>query len=177
LERSAGLFNQITPGKPDQDLLNPGFPAFDFDAILGVRYEINLSRPPMFDKDGHVIHPDAGRIVHLTFDGAPVADDMQFIVATNNYRAGGGGNFPGTGDTIIFEGPDTNRDVVVRYISKHGTITPSTQINWRFAPMPGTTVLFNTGPKAADHIGDVKGVTIEPAGDGPDGFARYRISL
>lgn len=39
------------------------------------------------------------------------------------------------------------------------------------------TVLFDTGPAAKGHLGDVKAVTIEPAGVGDDGFARYRITL
>ncbi len=65
----------------------------------------------------------------------------------------------------------------VRFIVEEGTINPSADANWHFKPMPGTTVLFDTGPRAAEHIADVKGVSIEPAGDGPDGFARYRIAL
>ena len=43
--------------------------------------------------------------------------------------------------------------------------------------MPGTSVLFDTGPKAADYADEVPGVTIAPAGEGPDGFARFRIEL
>ena len=49
--------------------------------------------------------------------------------------------------------------------------------SWSFAPLDGATVLFDTGPKAADYLDQVKGLTIEAAGDGADGFARYRITL
>ncbi|HGG05751.1 MAG TPA: bifunctional 2',3'-cyclic-nucleotide 2'-phosphodiesterase/3'-nucleotidase [Aliiroseovarius sp.] len=177
LERSAGIFNQITPGEQDQVLLNDSFPSYNFDVMDGVTYEIDLSQPSRFTPKGEPLNPDASRIVNLMYNGQPVADDMEFIVATNNYRAGGGGNFPGTGDTIVFEGPDTNRDVIVRYIVEQGTINPSADGNWRFKEMPDTTVLFDTGPAALPYANDVPGVTIEPAGDGPDGFARYRISL
>jgi 2',3'-cyclic-nucleotide 2'-phosphodiesterase/3'-nucleotidase len=38
-------------------------------------------------------------------------------------------------------------------------------------------VLFDTGPRGKEHLDDVKGMDITPAGDGPDGFARYRIKL
>jgi len=43
--------------------------------------------------------------------------------------------------------------------------------------LEGTSVLFDTGPAASKYIGDVTSVKIEPAGDGPDGFARFRIAL
>ncbi|MDJ1006452.1 MAG: bifunctional 2',3'-cyclic-nucleotide 2'-phosphodiesterase/3'-nucleotidase [Paracoccaceae bacterium] len=178
LERSAGMFNQVEPGAADQILLNPSFPSYNFDVIDGVTYEIDLSEPSKFDPKGVLINPEANRIKNLMFDGAPVTDDMEFVIATNNYRASGGGDFPGAkGDTIILEAPDTNRDVIVRYIVEQGTIEPSADANWRFAPLPGTTVLFDTGPAAEKYIGDVKGVNIEPAGDGEDGFARFRIGL
>jgi len=177
LERSAGIFNQVNVGQDDQILLNPSFPSYNFDVIDGVSYQIDLSQPSKFDPKGGLVLPEANRIKNLMFEGKPINPDAKFIIATNNYRASGGGKFPGTGDTIVFEGPDTNRDVIVRYIVEQGTISPRADANWTFAPLPGTSVLFDTGPKAAAYAKDVNGVTIEAAGDGPDGFARFRIQL
>ncbi len=178
LERSAGIFNQVEAGASDAPLINPEFPSYNFDVIDGVTYEIDLTEPSKYDPKGELLNASANRIRNLKYQGEPIDPDQKFVVATNNYRAGGGGKFPGAdGSTVIFVGPDTNRDVIVRYIVDQGTINPSADANWAFSKLGDTSVIFETGPAGAEHIDDVKGVEIEPAGDGADGFAKYRINL
>ncbi|MEJ6592295.1 MAG: amidohydrolase family protein, partial [SAR86 cluster bacterium] len=56
-----GMFNQIEAGAQDAPLLNPSFPSYNFDVMDGVSYQINLSQPSKFDKDGGEVNPDASR--------------------------------------------------------------------------------------------------------------------
>ncbi|WP_299862919.1 bifunctional 2',3'-cyclic-nucleotide 2'-phosphodiesterase/3'-nucleotidase [uncultured Hoeflea sp.] len=178
LEMSAGIFNKIEPGVTDAELINGDFPSYNFDVIDGVTYRVDLSQPARYSPKGELLDPDANRIQDLKFNGQAIDPEQQFVVATNNYRGGGGGNFPDIGpDKVIFQAPDTNRDVIVRYIVEQGTINPSADGNWSFAPLEDATVLFSTGPKGTAFVDDVKDVTIAPAGEGEDGFMRYRITL
>ncbi|MDH6268607.1 2',3'-cyclic-nucleotide 2'-phosphodiesterase/3'-nucleotidase [Rhizobium sp. SG_E_25_P2] len=178
LEMSAGIFNRVEPGARDVDLINPDFPSYNFDVIDGVTYEIDLSQPAKYDKDGNLVQAEASRIRNLSFAGKPIDPTQKFAVATNNYRAGGGGNFPDIkDDKVILAAPDTNRDVLVRYIMREGTINPTADGNWRFTPVAGATAIFETGPKARDFLTSIKDVKIQDAGDGKDGYAKFRLVL
>ncbi|MDR6292058.1 2',3'-cyclic-nucleotide 2'-phosphodiesterase/3'-nucleotidase [Inquilinus ginsengisoli] len=176
LERSAGIFNRIDPAKTEeQPLIDTSFPSYNFDVIDGVTYRIDLSQASRYDGDGKLVAPDAHRITDLQFQGKPIDEKQEFVVATNNYRAGGGGSFPGLdGKNIVITAPDTNRDVLVRYIHEQGRINPTADGNWSFAPLPKTVVVtFPSAPAAAQAV--PAGLTIEPAGDAGDGFAKYRL--
>ena len=93
LERAAICFNRLAPGLPAQALLDPAVPGHDFDVIDGLTYAIDLSQPARYDLSGSLVHPGAARIRDLCHAGKPVQDDARFIVATNSYRAHGGGPF------------------------------------------------------------------------------------
>ncbi|MEO0991630.1 MAG: 5'-nucleotidase C-terminal domain-containing protein, partial [Pseudomonadota bacterium] len=178
LERSAGIYKRISPGGEDQALIDPAFPSYNFDMFDGVRYRIDLSQPSRYDPHGAEIDADARRIVDLTCDGAPVTDDMTFVVATNNYRASGAGDFPGVRDgEVVLATQDTNQDIIARYIREMGTIDAAKDQNWRFVPMPGTTVIFDTSPKAEAHLNEIGHNKVTHLGAGSGGFARFRIEL
>ncbi len=176
LERAAGVYRQLLPGQPNQPLLDPEFPSYNFDVIAGLSYEIDPTQPSRFDDHGHLRDPDARRIRNLCHTGLPVRPDQVFIVATNSYRAGGGGGFRGTGpDSIVYEGRNTNRDVLLRYIASQGTICPCAGGTWRLTAPEGTSAVFDSSPHAPEHLAEVSDRRIELVGPCETGFTRFRI--
>ncbi|MFC5469275.1 bifunctional 2',3'-cyclic-nucleotide 2'-phosphodiesterase/3'-nucleotidase [Cohnella suwonensis] len=154
LEMSAGKFNLIDPAKTEeQPLLNPAFPVYNFDVIDGVTYQIDVTKPAKYKPDGTINDASSSRIVKLKYQGQPLDPNADFIVVTNNYRAGGGGNFPGVkGSKFVIDSPDENRQVLMDYISASKVITPSLDNNWSIAPIAGdVNVTFTSSPKAAEY--------------------------
>jgi 2',3'-cyclic-nucleotide 2'-phosphodiesterase / 3'-nucleotidase len=179
LERSAGIFRRIDPASVlEQPLIDPTFASYNFDVIDGVTYAIDVTQPSRYDADGALVAPDAHRIRDLSFDGKPIDERQTFIVATNNYRASGGGHFPGCdGSTIVLEAPDTNREALVRYIVETKHVEPKADGNWRFVPWPASVIAtFETSPAAASASAPAN-VKLTAMGDAPGGFVKYRIEL
>ncbi|MFU8691503.1 bifunctional 2',3'-cyclic-nucleotide 2'-phosphodiesterase/3'-nucleotidase [Rossellomorea sp. FS2] len=178
LEMSAGQFNQIDPKKRgEQSLINQEFRSYNYDVIDGVTYEIDVTKPAKYDADGNVINPKSQRIKNLKFNGKKINPKQSFLVATNNYRASGGGHFPGIdGTNIAIQAPDENRNVVIDYIMEQGSINPEADGNWSFSPIKGpATVTFESSPKAKEYIKDSR--TFKYIETKEDGFAKYTIKL
>ena len=150
LERSAGQFNQIdASSSAPQELINNAFPTYNFDVIDGIEYKIDVTQPARYDAEGHVAYENAHRIQQVTFQGKALDEKAEFLVATNNYRAGGGGHFPNlSGDSIVIDAPDKNRDVVANYLLTQSKINPSADGNWGFTSFGDAKVVFSTSPKA-----------------------------
>jgi 2',3'-cyclic-nucleotide 2'-phosphodiesterase/3'-nucleotidase len=176
LEKAANRFNTIDPARSGpQELVNPGFPSYNFDTVTDpdLRYEIDVTRPP------------GQRIRNLTWRGKPVAGDQVFLVATNNYRASGGGNFPGLdGSRTVIASPDTNRDVLIAWIRAHQRLTRAADgsaRSWRFAPVTTAgPVVFHAPPGKLElaRAAGIDNVTELRADDGQGkGFALYAVDL
>ena len=175
LEMSAGQFNRIDPrGAPEQDLINPGFPSYNFDTIDGVSYRIDVTQPARYGRDGKLAAPDARRIVDLRFGGQPIDERAEFIVVTNNYRASGGGNFPGLdGSSIVVDAPDENREALVQYLLQTRRIEPAADANWRIQPVPGVKLRFTAGAGGIAHLARVPGIALVK--DNGDGSALFEL--
>ncbi|MBP3040720.1 bifunctional 2',3'-cyclic-nucleotide 2'-phosphodiesterase/3'-nucleotidase [Bacillaceae bacterium Marseille-Q3522] len=177
LEMSAGQFNQIDPGKTDeQDLINTEFPTYNFDVIDGVTYEIDVTEPAKYDRSGTVVNAESSRIKNLQYEGKEIDPKQEFLVVSNNYRASGGGHFPNINSSkVVLSTTVENRQVLSDYIMEEKTINPAADGNWSFAPVYGADVKvkFNSSPLAKDFIGE----NIEYAGEAAEGYAKYTMNL
>ncbi|MGR5898816.1 bifunctional 2',3'-cyclic-nucleotide 2'-phosphodiesterase/3'-nucleotidase [Bacillus cereus] len=178
LEMSAGQFNQIDPTKTEeQPLVNIGYPTYNFDILDGLKYEIDVTQPAKYDKDGKVVNANANRIVNMTYEGKPVADNQEFIVATNNYR-GSSKTFPGVSEgEVIYQSQDETRQIIVKYMQETPVINPTADKNWTFKPIVADKLIttFDSSPNAQNYI--KKDGKISYVGPSENEFAKYAIDI
>ena len=178
LEMSAGQFNQIDPKKTEeQPLVNIGYPTYNFDILDGLKYEIDVTQPAKYDKDGKVINANTNRIINMTYEGKPVADNQEFIVATNNYR-GSSQTFPGVSKgEVVYQSQDETRQIIVKYMQKIKDIDPAADQNWTFKPIVADKLntTFDSSPNAQKYI--KKDGKISYVGPSENEFAKYAIDI
>ncbi|MGE6398955.1 bifunctional 2',3'-cyclic-nucleotide 2'-phosphodiesterase/3'-nucleotidase [Bacillus cereus] len=178
LEMSAGQFNQIDPKKTEeQPLVNIGYPTYNFDILDGLKYEIDVTQPAKYDKDGKVVNANTNRIVNMTYEGKPVADTQEFIVATNNYR-GSSQTFPGVSKgEVVYQSQDETRQIIVKYMQETPVIDPAADQNWTFKPIVADKLntTFDSSPNAQKHI--KKDGKISYVGPSENEFAKYAIDI
>ncbi|HEY8027079.1 MAG TPA: bifunctional 2',3'-cyclic-nucleotide 2'-phosphodiesterase/3'-nucleotidase [Burkholderiaceae bacterium] len=176
LEKSASQFGQINPAlATEQDLVPSYSTIYNYDVF----YATNNAMQYQID----VTQPVGSRIVNLTYQGKAVAPNDDFIVATNDYRAGGGGNFPGIdGSKTIIKSPDASQAVVAKYLKKLGTVTQAANgsgQSWSFVKTAtqGPVILRSAPGKLtiAQALGLAR-VTAEGSQDN-SGFSKYAIDL
>lgn len=176
LEWSSGQFNTIDPSKTeDQPLINKSFPNYNFDVIDGVTYEVDVTSLPKYDKDQNLINPDANRIKNLQFNGKPVTEDMEFIVATNDYRASGLRFMSPDKEKTIYKFPDSNREAMKAYVAEKNVIDSSVNNNWTFAPVKAN-VTFLSNPKAEELASKTNNISYTGVTD-ENGFGVFKIDL
>ncbi|PFX73879.1 bifunctional 2',3'-cyclic-nucleotide 2'-phosphodiesterase/3'-nucleotidase [Bacillus cereus] len=178
LEMSAGQFNQIDPKKTEeQPLVNIGYPTYNFDILDGLKYEIDVTQPAKYDKDGKVVNANTNRIINMTYEGKPVADEQEFIVATNNYR-GSSQTFPGVSKgEVVYQSQDETRQIIVKYMQETPVINPEADKNWAFKPIVADKLntTFDSSPNAQKYIkADGK---ISYVGPSENEFAKYAIDI
>jgi 2',3'-cyclic-nucleotide 2'-phosphodiesterase/3'-nucleotidase len=174
LERSFSQFRQIAPRAQDAPLLDPDFPSFTFDTMDGVTWAVDLAAPPWVDAKGAASTPPR-RIVDLSYQGKPLVPDQPFVLATNSYRASGSGGFVTPQTKALPLGPALgSRDALAAYIARTAPLTAEAPPHWHFVPMPDTTVVFDTSPRAQVQLAPSR---ICPLSMTPQGFRRFRLHL
>jgi len=170
LERSAAMFLRISPGLRDQPLIDPTFAPFDFETIPALGYRIDLSRPAC---PGWRPGQPGGRVTGLTYQGRPLSPLEPFILVTNSHRVGAR---PTPGLSVLRHAPACT-EAIAAFIEAHPSIGPLPGQGWSLAPLPGASVVYDTGIGADRHLEDVARMRPAFLGLTDEGFHRFRLHL
>ena len=115
---SAGPFPADTVTNAPTDRAPNGTPDYNYDIMGG------LDAPLTYDID--IAQPVGSRIKNLRYAGAPVTGNQAFIIAINNYRQSGGGNFPGvTTAPVVYNAQVEIRQLLIDWVTTNKVIDAS----------------------------------------------------
>ncbi|WP_404284947.1 bifunctional 2',3'-cyclic-nucleotide 2'-phosphodiesterase/3'-nucleotidase [Exiguobacterium aurantiacum] len=158
LEMSAGAYKQVSD--TNDELLNLEFRSYNFDILDGLTYEIDVTAPAKFDAGGKLIpeNKDANRIKNVKYNGKPITLDQEFLVATNNYRAGST-SFPGLGGgkNIVYRSAYETRNVISDYIVS-GKLEYKADDNWKIVADAKRTAKFETADAGKQYVDLYEGI-------------------
>jgi 2',3'-cyclic-nucleotide 2'-phosphodiesterase/3'-nucleotidase len=127
LEHSARYYRGMGPDGP---VVNDSVPGYNFDIVSGADYELDLTRPV------------GQRVVALSVRGRNVTATDSFTLATNNYRAAGGGGFTMTaGAPVVYDRGEDIRDLLAEWLSRRDTLRPDEVFvrNWHIRGLRAAT--------------------------------------
>lgn len=179
LEASVSGFFQLLPDQPDQPLWNHQFPTYEFDSLLGVSYQIDLSKPALYSPDRRRLSEAAcSRICDLSLSGEPLDPHAEMILVTNAYRGGGGGKFPHISSRNRIPLPFRDVRAWMQVLFSRGlTENYLPAPSWQFAPMAGTSAIFKTGSDALRFIPSNLKQRLTDLGETAGGYRKFRLSL
>ncbi|WP_294226473.1 bifunctional 2',3'-cyclic-nucleotide 2'-phosphodiesterase/3'-nucleotidase [uncultured Shimia sp.] len=177
LEKGCAVYNQLFAGETGQFLHDRDTPTYNREAIYGLSYAVDLSEPARYAVDGSLINPQARRVSNICWRGVQIAPEQEFLLVTNDYRGGGGGNFPGAGRGRVVEiAPARVRDVLAQHIAEYSGERDAKLDTWHLRQMPDVTAMFDTGPGSAAVLG-IAGLPLRSLGAVDGGFVRYELDM
>ena len=172
------IFNTLVEDDPDQMLINPVIPGFRYDAIFGLSYVIDPRELPRFDDAGRRFPDRKGRISSVTWQGQPLDPNMNFLVATTDHRAGGGGIYqPFEGDEIVVKGTAPLHAALLDYLKNPSCEEIRSARPWRLEPRMDRSAVLLSSPEAVRHLNEISDLSPQPCGLDKDGFLRIRLHL
>lgn len=115
-----------------------------FYVFDGVNYTINPSVEPRYNYYGAQIN-NTNRVTNISYNGAPITDDMKFILATESITGNKIKALNGIEHKAIRKGINKSLSVLVDYvkeISQTGNIVPCVDNNWNISLPEGHSFLL-----------------------------------
>ena len=166
LENAACIYHHLSQDKPDQNLINPEIPPFNFDTIYGLTYLIDPTRPP------------GDRISRLAHNGVPVQGTQEFVLATNQFRAAGGGNFVrAQHPKVVARSTERFEDALARSVQQSTDNAWTNTKPWAFSVPAPVEAVFETAPNALSHVDGAAHLLPKQLDQTLRGFVRLRLTL